>query len=120
MKTAITTCISGQDGAYLAKLLFNKSYKVVGLVKNSSDEFFGLKYLEIIDAAEIIECDLLNIKQISTIINNYLPDIIYNLAAQSSVFQFYKNPISTFEFNTISVFNIENLLEEKNKTISRK
>lgn len=106
MKTAIITGISGQDGAYLAKLLINKGYKVVGLVRNSSDEFFGLKYLEIIDAVEIIECDLLNIKQISTIINSYLPDEIYNLAAQSSVFQSYKNPISTFEFNTISVFNI--------------
>lgn len=113
MKKALITGISGQDGAYLARLLLNKNYKVVGLVRNLSNDFFGLKYLEIVDKVELIACDLLNIKQISKIVDDFLPDEIYNLAAQSSVFQSYKNPISTFEFNTISVFNIVESIKGK-------
>ena len=113
MKKALITGISGQDGAYLANLLLSKNYSVVGLVRNLSSDFFGLKYLDIFNKIELIECNLLNIKEISKIINNYLPDEIYNLAAQSSVNQSYKEPISTFEFNTISVFNILESIKEK-------
>lgn len=114
MKTALITGISGQDGAYLAKLLLSKDYKIIGLVRNLSDDFYGLKYLKIFDEVTLIACDLLDVDQVSQIINTHSPHEIYNLAAQSSVYQSYKNAIATFELNTISVFNIIETIKGKN------
>ena len=115
MKVAIITGITGQDGAYLAQLLLSKNYKVIGLVRVSSDNFNGLTYLGIKNDLEIIECDLLDIDQISRILAIYKPDEVYNLAAQSSVYQSYLNPISTFQLNTLSVFNLIEVIK-KNHT----
>ncbi len=48
MKTALITGIAGQDGAYLAKLLLKKNYKVIGLDRRSSrDDRWRLEYLDI-------------------------------------------------------------------------
>ncbi len=106
MKKAIITGISGQDGAYLAKLLLSNNYKVYGIVRTSSKSFANLEYLKINCEIEFIKCDLLNISAVEKLIKDINPDEIYNLAAQSSVFQSYMQPITTFEFNTISVFNL--------------
>ncbi len=106
MKTAIITGITGQDGAYLARVLLDNNYRVIGINRNIRGSFDGLNYLKIKDRIELIECNLLDFTQISNLISEKKPDEIYNLAAQSSVFQSYKDPIKTFEFNTISVFNI--------------
>ncbi len=114
MKIALITGISGQDGAYLADLLLNRNYTVIGLVRNIKSDFLGLKYLKIFEKIELVECNFLNIEQVAEIINKYLPHEIYNLAAQSSVYESYKNPIATFEFNTISVFNIIESIKGKN------
>lgn len=117
MKVAIITGITGQDGAYLTKLLLNNNYKVIGLVRGSLNKFTGLNYLGVLDRVEIIECDLLDIIQFIKILNLYKPDEIYNLAAQSSVSQSYKDPIGTFQFNTISVFNIIEAIKKTNPNI---
>jgi GDPmannose 4,6-dehydratase len=114
MKTALITGISGQDGAYLAKILLGKGYKIIGLVRNLSQDFYGLKYLKVFDKVTLVACDLLNIEQVLRLINDYLPDEIYNLSAQSSVYESYKSPIATFEFNTISVFNMVESIKGKN------
>ena len=47
MKVAIITGISGQDGAYLARLLLSKGYKVVGVVRDLNRHLAGLEYLGI-------------------------------------------------------------------------
>jgi GDPmannose 4,6-dehydratase len=117
VKTALITGITGQDGAYLADLLLKNDYKVVGLVRNLSSVFRGLEYLEIINKVEIVVCDLLDITQVYKIIEKYKPDEIYNLAAQSSVYQSYKDPINTFKFNTISVFNLVEAIKNINTKI---
>ncbi len=107
MKTAIITGISGQDGAYLAKLLLAKSYKVVGLIRsNRKKPIEGLEFLGIVDAVELKEIDLLDKEAVEELIINYEPEEFYNLAAQSSVGVSFKTPVATFEFNTISVINI--------------
>ena len=54
MKVAIITGITGQDGAYLTKLLLNNNYKVIGLVRGSLNKFTGLNYLGVLDRVEII------------------------------------------------------------------
>lgn len=106
-KTAIISGISGQDGSYLAKILFENNYKIIGLTRSyASLNIKGLEYLKINDKVKLIECDLLDITQVINIFNEFEPDEFYNLAAQSSVYQSFKQPIGTFQFNTLSVFNI--------------
>ncbi|MDF2434044.1 MAG: GDPmannose 4,6-dehydratase [Mucilaginibacter sp.] len=106
-KTALVTGITGQDGAYLAELLINKGYKVIGLVRSySHGNVTGLEYLGIVDNVEIVECDLMDITHVMKIIKEYEPSEIYNLAAQSSVSLSFTQPIGTINFNITSVLNI--------------
>ena len=107
MKTAIITGISGQDGSYLAKLLLQKGYKVVGLIRDTNIlPFKNLEYLKIADQIIFEKVNLLNIESVSIVISKYNPDEIYNLAAQSSVAISYEEPFETFSFNTTSVLNL--------------
>jgi len=107
MKKALITGITGQDGAYLAKLLLEKGYEVIGLTRSYSlGSLYKLEYLEIKDSISIIECDLLDFSNILKLITNIMPNEIYNLSAQSSVGSSFNQPIGTFQYNTISVLNI--------------
>jgi GDPmannose 4,6-dehydratase len=107
LKTAIITGISGQDGAYLSKLLIGKGYRVIGLVRSSSgNDYFRLRYLGVFEKIKLLECDLCDLSQVIHIIASYSPDEIYNLAAQSSVSLSFNQPIGTIEFNIHSVLNI--------------
>lgn len=107
MKTAIITGISGQDGPYLAKLLLEKNYKVVGTVRsyrcanNKNFQYLGIEKNVILE-----ELDLLDMANVIRIIQKYKPDEIYNLAAQSSVGLSFEQPLGTFSFNTTSVNNL--------------
>jgi GDPmannose 4,6-dehydratase len=106
MKTALITGISGQDGGYLAKLLLEEGYRVIGTVRSYSASLKNLKYLSIDNNIIIEELDLTDIINIIQIFKKYEPGEIYNLAAQSSVSLSFEQPISTFSFNTISVNNL--------------
>ena len=107
MKTAIITGISGQDGPYLAKLLLEKGYKVIGTVRSyrcaNSKNF---EYLGIEKEVMLEELDLLDMANVIRIIQKHKPDEIYNLAAQSSVGLSFDQPLGTFSFNTTSVNNL--------------
>jgi GDPmannose 4,6-dehydratase len=117
-KVAIISGITGQDGAYLAQLLLSKNYKVIGLTRPESvSDFFGLKYLGIYEKITIFECDLLNLSEVEYLFEKFKPTEFYNLAAQSSVYQSFLKPINTFEFNTISVFNLLEAIKKINKSI---
>lgn len=107
MKTAIISGITGQDGAYLAKLLVQKGYNVKGIIRPmQSKDIFGLKFLGINKDVDLIEINLLNNKEVENLIREYQPNEFYNLAAQSSVGVSFKNPLDTFKFNTSSVINL--------------
>jgi GDPmannose 4,6-dehydratase len=107
MKTAIITGVTGQDGAYLAQLLVNENYKVIGLTRSYNNfNNSGLKYLNIDHKIIIEECDLLDFSSIIKILLKYKPDEFYNLAAQSSVGISFEQPIGTINYNTQSVLNI--------------
>lgn len=107
MKTALITGVTGQDGAYLAKLLLEKGYEVIGTVRSyrctSRNNF---KYLGIDDDIIIEELELLDMANIIRLLQKYKIDEIYNLAAQSSVGLSFSQPIGTFSFNTMSVNNL--------------
>ena len=83
---ALITGITGQDGAYLAKLLIEKGYKVYGTVRRStSEKFVNLKYLNIYDKIKFYDFDLLELSNIQNVIKETKPHEIYHLAAQSFV-----------------------------------
>ncbi len=107
MKTAIISGISGQDGAYLARLLLSKNYEVAGLVRNSeSAGLWRLKFLGVAERVKLVECDLTDMSQIFRLIQEIRPDEVYHLAAQSSVSVSFSQPIATIHYNTISTLNL--------------
>jgi len=106
-KNAIITGITGQDGAYLAQLLINKNYTVIGLTRSFNNlNSSNFKYLKIDDKIKIEECDLLDFSSIIKLLLKYKPVEFYNLAAQSSVGVSFEQPIGTINYNTQSVLNI--------------
>lgn len=118
MKTAIITGVSGQDGAYLARLLLQKNYKVIGLIRSLyGSNLNRLGYLGILEQVEIVECDLSDLSQVLNIVATHKPHEIYNLAAQSSVSLSFKQPIGTIEFNVRSVLNLLETIRLLNPTI---
>lgn len=107
-KTALITGITGQDGAYLAKFLLEKGYSVVGLTRSYNQENLrGLTYLGIKDRITIKECDLLDLSNVISILSEFKPDEIYNLASQSSVGLSFSQPVGTINFNIVSVLNLQ-------------
>ena len=105
MKTALITGITGQDGSYLADLLLEKDYRVVGMVRRSSTEKFE-RIEHIRDRLEIHQGDLLDLHSLNTIIETVQPDEIYNLAAMSFVPTSWEQPLLTAEFTGIGVIRV--------------
>ena len=117
-KVAIITGITGQDGAYLTQLLLKNNYQVIGLVRSKhSSSLRGLNYLNLTDKIILEVCDLTDNSQILRILKEYNPAEIYNLAAQSSVSLSFAQPIGTFHFNTLSVFNLLEAVKQFNNKI---
>lgn len=107
MKTAIISGISGQDGTYLAKLLADKNYIVIGLIRHKQTNITkGLSFLGVQNKVKLVEINLLDKTEVEKLIKQYQPNEFYNLAAQSSVGLSFQHPLETFNFNTSSVINI--------------
>ena len=109
MKKAIVTGITGQDGAYLAKFLLNKNYKVYGAYRRTSSEnFWRIKYLNIDKDPNLIlvEHDLLDASSTIRMVSEIRPDEIYNLAAQSFVHVSFDQPLATSMITGIGVTHI--------------
>lgn len=107
LRTAIISGITGQDGAYLTKLLLKKNYRIVGLTRSYANfNLNNLKYLDIAGNVQIEECDLLDFSSILKILSKYKPGEFYNLGAQSSVGLSFEQPIGTIHYNAISVLNV--------------
>lgn len=106
-KTALITGITGQDGSYLSKLLLEKGFRVVGITRSYSNiNIKNLSYLGIENDVIIRECDMYDIIGIISLIKEFKPDHIYNLAAQSSVKISFEQPIGTIKYNIESVLNL--------------
>ncbi len=118
MKTAIITGITGQDGAYLSKLLLEKGYKVIGITRSlQSGNINGLNFLGIQNDVELIEANVFDLSNIIRLLEKYKPEEFYNLAAQSSVGLSFEQPIGTLEYNIISIANILEAIRIVNKNI---
>lgn len=105
MKTAIITGVCGQSGAYLAKLLLEKNYRVIGWARRNSSKA-GLEYLGIADSVEVVDVDICDPYHVRNEISRAQPDEIYNLAAQSHVGQSFKNPMQTCAVNYGGYLNV--------------
>ena len=98
MPTALITGVTGQDGAYLAQLLLQKGYRVVGLLRRSaSADVIGerLRWLGIADDVEMRDGDLIDPSSLIRVVKDVAPDEVYNLAAQSFVATSWQQPLLT-------------------------
>lgn len=105
-KSVLITGITGQDGAYLARLLLYKGYKVYGLDRRTSTiTTERLKYLGIEDRIELLDGDLIDLASIIRAIQTAKPQEFYNLAAQSFVHTSFAQPILTAQVTGVGVLN---------------
>ncbi|MBT3391297.1 MAG: GDP-mannose 4,6-dehydratase [Chloroflexi bacterium] len=102
MPTALVSGITGQDGSYLAEFLLKKGYRVLGMVRRSSTVTFG-RIEHIQDQIEIIQGDLHDQGSLVSIMEEYRPDEVYNLAAQSFVPTSWNQPVLTGEVTALGV-----------------
>ena len=102
MPTALITGITGQDGSYLAELLLEKGYRVVGIVRRSSTTPYE-RIGHLVDRVELLSADLLDQHSLVDAVAEATPDEIYNLAAQSFVQTSWTQPVLTGEFTALGV-----------------
>lgn len=106
-KIALIFGISGQDGAYLAKLLLDKGYEVHGTSRDcASNPFVGLNRLQIFDRIKLHTVALTEFRSVISVLHRVMPDEIYNLAGQTSVALSFELPVEAFESVTVGTINI--------------
>ena len=105
MKTALITGITGQDGSYLAELLLERGYRVVGMQRRTSTETVG-RISHLLDRIELVQGDLLDQLSLIDLFQRFQPDEVYNLAAQSFVPTSWQQPVLTGEFTAIGVTRV--------------
>ncbi len=93
-KRALITGITGQDGSYLAELLLDKGYEVVGMVRRSSTTSFE-RIAHLLDRVTIVQGDMLDEFSIVNALLKHRPGEVYNLAAQSFVQASFTQPVFT-------------------------
>ena len=117
-KKALITGITGQDSAYLSKLLLEKGYEVfVGYRRTSNLDLWRLEELKIKKEVKIVPLDLLEITNIMRIIEKIGPDEIYNLAAQSFVWISFEHPLLTSNTNAMGPLRILEAIRTLDKNI---
>lgn len=108
-RSALITGITGQDGAYLARLLLEKGYQVTGTYRpTSSLNLWRLVELNIHDhpALNLVEHDLTDLASSIGLLQHARPEEVYNLAAQSFVGLSFRQPVSTAEVTAIGALNL--------------
>ncbi|EIC22560.1 GDP-mannose 4,6-dehydratase [Thiorhodovibrio frisius] len=107
MKRALIFGVSGQDGAYLAKLLLEKGYQVTGTSRDAElSSFANLGQLGIRDQVRCISAAINDFRSTLTAITQAEPDEIYNLASQSSVGLSFHQPAETHESINLGTLNL--------------
>ena len=101
-KTAVITGVTGQDGSYLAELLLDKGYEVIGVVRRTSHDSYE-RIGHLLERVHIVAADLLDQHSLTTVIRDAKPDEVYNLAAQSFVPTSWNQPVLTGEFTALGV-----------------
>src|SRR3972149_7481317 len=117
-KKALITGITGQDGAYLTKLLIEKDYEVYGAFRRTSDLHLSrLKFLGVDDKIKFIPLELLEFTNIYRAMEKIQPDEIYNLGAQSFVALSFEEPIFTADVTGVGPLRILEAIRALNPKI---
>jgi len=115
-KTALITGVTGQDGSYLAELLLEKGYRVVGMTRRTSTDVHE-RIQHLVEDIEFVSGDLLDQTSISSILRDVRPDEVYNLAAQSFVPTSWYQPVLTGEFTALGVTRVLEAIRAFNPAI---
>lgn len=113
MPTALITGITGQDGSYLAEFLLSKGYDVIGMVRRSSTMTFE-RISKIQDDITILQGDLHDQSSLVDLMEQYKPDEVYNLAAQSFVPTSWNQPVLTGEVTGLGVTRMLEAIRQVN------
>ena len=106
-RTALICGISGQDGAYLAKLLIERGYRVAGTSRDDQmSGFRNLDRLGIRSQVEVGSMAINDFRSVLQVLARFKPDEIYNLAGQSSVGLSFEQPVETLESISVGTLNI--------------
>ena len=117
-KTALITGISGQDGAYLAKFLLSKNYKVIGSDRRSArSDNWRLRRLGIENKIIYEEMELGEIYEIQRVFKKYKLNEVYNLAAQSFVGTSFSSPLNTANITGLGTLRILETIRSSNPKI---
>ena len=115
-KKAFITGITGQDGSYLAELLVKKGYEVWGLDRRCSERDYW-RLGETRNKIKIVEGDLMEYESLRRIIQEFQPDEIYSLAAQSHVGSSFKTPLTTLDMTGKGVWILLEIIRAVNPKI---
>ena len=116
MPTALVTGITGQDGSYLAELLLEKGYDVIGMVRRTSTVKYE-RIDHILDQLTIVQGDLHDQGSMLTVLEEYKPTEVYNLAAQSFVPASWSQAILTAEVTGVGVTRLLEAIRLYDKSI---
>ncbi len=116
MTTALITGVTGQDGSYLAELLLDKGYRVVGMVRRSSTDGAS-RIAHILDRVELVSGDLSDHSSLVSAIAQVQPDEVYNLAAQSFVPTSWTQPSLTGDITGLGVARMLEAIRQVNPAI---
>ena len=105
MPTALITGITGQDGSYLAELLLKKGYRVIGVARRSST-VTSERISHLLDDITIVQGDLHDQGSLLSLLEEYEPGEVYNLAAQSFVPTSWNQPALTGDITALGVTRI--------------
>lgn len=115
-KRALITGLTGQDGSYLAELLLDKGYEVVGMVRRSSTVNFE-RIHHIQDDIQIEQGDLLDEASMHDVVRRVRPSEIYNLGAQSFVQTSWQQAVLTGETTALGVTRLLNAVRDVDRDI---
>ena len=101
---AIVTGAGGQDGSYLAELLLDRGYEVVGLVRDVSRDYPNLAAVR--DRVQLVQADMLDREALIAVLREHAPREVYNLASPSFVPRSWEYPVETAEFAAVGVTSL--------------
>jgi GDPmannose 4,6-dehydratase len=116
MPTAIITGITGQDGSYLAELLLSKGYTVIGVARRAST-INNERIEHLLDTIQLVQGDLTDQGSLISLLEEYKPDEVYNLAAQSFVPTSWNQPALTGDVTALGVTRILEAIRYTNQKI---
>jgi len=115
-RRALITGITGQDGSYLAELLLDKGYDVIGMVRRTSTVTFE-RIDHLMDRIELHSGDLMDPLSLIEALRAHEPDEVYNLAAQSFVPASFEQPVLTGETTALGVTRLLDAIRVVNPAI---